>query len=148
MIRYAVRCLALLCFALLYFAGLFFAWWVLAPAALKFLVSYGSDVVEPLWSIERYLDFVLLLMVCTGLSFQIPVLQMLLGVLGLVQWKKMLSSWRWVVMFSALSGAVLTPSTDPITMLLLSAAISALFLFGVGLVAITEQFQADRPQNS
>jgi sec-independent protein translocase protein TatC len=45
------------------------------PAALNFLVSYGADVVEPMWSIERYLDFVLLLMVATALSFQLPVLQ-------------------------------------------------------------------------
>lgn len=39
--------------AILFLAGLAFAWWALAPAALKFLVSYGADVVEPLWSIER-----------------------------------------------------------------------------------------------
>ncbi len=127
--------------AILFFAGLFFAWWALIPAALKFLVSYGADVVEPIWSIERYLDFVLLLMLSTGLAFQLPVLQMLLGVLGLVQWQKMLRAWRFVVMAAALAGAVLTPSTDPITMLLLASAITGLFFIGVGLVALTEQFR-------
>ena len=65
--------------ALLFLAGIAFAWWALVPAALRFLVSYGADVVEPLWSIERYLDFVLLLMLATGLAFQLPVLQLLLG---------------------------------------------------------------------
>ena len=65
--------------AVLFAAGLTFAWWALVPAALRFLVSYGADVVEPIWSIERYLDFVLLLMVATGLAFQLPVLQLLLG---------------------------------------------------------------------
>ena len=55
--------------AVLFMAGLAFAWWALVPAALRFLVSYGADVVEPLWSIERYLDFVLLLMLATGLDF-------------------------------------------------------------------------------
>ena len=60
--------------AVLFMAGLAFAWWALVPAALRFLVSYGADVVEPLWSIERYLDFVLLLMLATGLAFQLPVL--------------------------------------------------------------------------
>ena len=55
------------------------AWWALVPAALRFLVSYGADVVEPIWSIERYLDFVLLLVLSTGLAFQVPVLQLLLG---------------------------------------------------------------------
>jgi len=131
--------------AVLFLAGLAFAWWALVPAALRFLVSYGADVVEPIWSIERYLDFVLLLMLSTGLAFQLPVLQLLLGALGLVNWQRMLSAWRWVVLTSALAGAVLTPSTDPITMLLLGGAITALFLIGVLLVAIVQRFKAETP---
>ena len=127
--------------AILFFLGLFFAWWALIPAALNFLVSYGADVVEPIWSIERYLDFVLLLMLSTGLSFQLPVLQLLLGLLGLLKWNQMLSAWRSVVMGSALAAAVLTPSTDPVTMLLLAGAISGLFFIGVGLVALTSPFK-------
>ncbi|MCP9882489.1 twin-arginine translocase subunit TatC [Cyanobium sp. Alchichica 3B3-8F6] len=127
--------------AVLFAAGLAFAWWALVPAALRFLVSYGADVVEPSWSIERYLDFVLLLMVATALAFQLPVLQLLLGALGLVKAKPMLAGWRWVVLASALAGAVLTPSTDPVTMLLLSGAITALYLVGVALVAFTERLR-------
>ena len=123
--------------SLLFLAGLVFAWWALLPAALRFLVSYGADVVEPIWSIERYLDFVLLLMVATALAFQLPVLQLLLGALGLIDATTMLRAWRWVVLASALAGAVLTPSTDPVTMLLLAGAITALYLVGVGLVALT-----------
>ena len=134
--------------AVLFLAGLGFAWWALVPAALNFLVSYGADVVEPLWSIERYLDFVLLLMLSTGLAFQLPVLQLLLGVFGLVSWQRMLSAWRWVVLVSALAGAVLTPSTDPVTMLLLAGAITALYLIGVLLVAGIQRFRSETPQES
>jgi sec-independent protein translocase protein TatC len=124
--------------SVLFFAGLAFAWWALVPAALRFLVSYGADVVEPLWSIERYLDFVLLLMVATALAFQLPVLQLVLGALGLLDAPTMVRAWRWVVLISALAGAVLTPSTDPITMLLLSGAITALYALGVALVALSQ----------
>ena len=132
--------------AVLFFAGIAFSWWALIPAALGFLVSYGADVVEPIWSIERYLDFVLLLMLSTGLAFQLPVLQLLLGLFGLVRWKRMLSAWRWVVLIAALAGAVLTPSTDPITMSLLAGAISGLFFVGVALVAAVERFRPETPQ--
>ena len=124
--------------SVLFFAGLAFAWWALVPAALRFLVSYGADVVEPLWSIERYLDFVLLLMVATALAFQLPVLQLVLGALGLIDAGTMLRAWRWVVLASALAGAVLTPSTDPITMLLLTGAITTLYLIGVALVVLSQ----------
>ena len=123
--------------AVLFFLGIFFAWKALIPAALGFLINYGADVVEPLWSIEKYLDFVLLLMLSTGLAFQLPILQLILGFFEIISWKKMLSAWRLVVMASAIAGAVLTPSTDPITMLLLSTSITFLFFVGIGLVALT-----------
>jgi len=134
--------------AVLFAAGLAFAWWALVPAALRFLVSFGADVVEPSWSIERYLDFVLLLMVATALAFQLPVLQLILGALGLIRSRTMLAGWRWVVLISAVSGAVLTPSTDPVTMLLLSGAITALFLIGVALVALVERLRPSPQGNS
>ena len=57
----------------------------------------------------------------------------------------MLGAWRWVVLGSALAGAVLTPSTDPITMLLLASAITGLFAVGVGLVALTEKLKPETP---
>jgi sec-independent protein translocase protein TatC len=120
---------------------LVFAWWALVPAALRFLVSYGADVVEPSWSIERYLDFVLLLMVATALAFQLPVLQLILGALGLIRARTMLAAWRWVLLAAAVAGAVLTPSTDPVTMLLLGGAITGLYLVGVGLVALSERLR-------
>jgi sec-independent protein translocase protein TatC len=127
--------------ALLFAAGLVFAWWALVPAALNFLVSYGADVVEPMWSIERYLDFVLLLMVATALSFQLPVLQLILGALGLIQARTMGAAWRWVLLSAAVASAVLTPSTDPLTMLLLAGAIMALYLVGLALVGLTERLR-------
>ncbi|MFM7228270.1 MAG: twin-arginine translocase subunit TatC [Cyanobacteriota bacterium] len=131
--------------ALLFFAGLAFAWWALLPAALRFLVSYGADVVEPIWSIERYLDFVLLLMVATGLAFQLPVLLLLLGLLGLVTAPVLLAAWRAVLLAAAVAAAVLTPSTDPVTMLLLAGAIALLYAVGVGLVALTAGIRSAGP---
>ena len=48
---------------LLFFLGLIVSWWLLVPAAINFFISFGADIVEPTWSIERYFDFVLLLTV-------------------------------------------------------------------------------------
>ena len=70
-------------------------------------------------------------------ALMLPILQLILGFLEIISWKKMLSAWRLVVMASAVAGAVLTPSTDPITMLLLSTSITFLFFVGIGLVALT-----------
>ena len=63
-----------LCSILFYF-GLVFSYIILTPAALNFFVSYGEDAVEAFWSIDQYFEFVLVLMLSTGLSFQVPVVQ-------------------------------------------------------------------------
>ena len=50
---------------------LLFSYEVLTPAALNFFVSYADGAVESLWSIDQYFEFVLVLMLSTGLSFQV-----------------------------------------------------------------------------
>ncbi|MBD1918707.1 MULTISPECIES: twin-arginine translocase subunit TatC [Cyanophyceae] len=120
--------------SILFFAGLLFAYVALIPAALNFFISYGADVVEQLWSIDRYFEFVLLLLFSTGLAFQIPILQMLLGLLGIVNSDQMLKGWRYVLLGAAVLGAVLTPSTDPVTQSLLAGAVLFLYFGGIGLV--------------
>ncbi|HIK30181.1 MAG TPA: twin-arginine translocase subunit TatC [Oscillatoriales cyanobacterium M59_W2019_021] len=122
--------------SVLFVAGLVFAYLALIPAALNFFVSYGSGVVEQQWSIDRYFEFVLLLLFSTGLAFQIPVVQGLLGLLGIVTSRQMLSGWRYMVLAAVLLGAILTPSTDPLTQSLLAGAVVGLYLAGTGLVKL------------
>lgn len=120
----------------LFLAGLVFAYLLLIPAAVNFFMNYGEDVVEQLWSIDRYFEFVLLLLLSTGLAFQVPVIQILLGLLGIVSAIQMLSAWRYVLLGSAVLGAVLTPSTDPITQTLLAGAVVGLYFGGIAMVAL------------
>ncbi|MEH2381041.1 MAG: twin-arginine translocase subunit TatC [Nostoc sp.] len=123
--------------SVLFAAGLVFAYLLLIPAALKFFISYGADVVEQLWSIDKYFEFVLLLLFSTGLAFQIPIIQLLLGNLSIVSSEQMVSGWRYVIMGAVVLGAVLTPSTDPLTQSLLAGAVLGLYFGGVGLVKLT-----------
>lgn len=122
--------------SVLFVAGLVFAYYALIPAALNFFISYGEGVVEQLWSIDRYFEFVLLLLFSTGLAFQIPIVQLLLGVLGIVSSERMAKGWRYVILGAAILGAVLTPSTDPVTQGLLAGATLSLYFGGIGLVKL------------
>jgi len=123
--------------SILFFVGLFFAYIALIPAALNFFISYGEDVVEQLWSIDRYFEFVLLLLFSTGLAFQVPVIQFLLALLGIVNSDTMLKGWRYILLGAAVLGAVLTPSTDPVTQSLLAGAVLSLYFGGIGLVRLS-----------
>ncbi|MDJ0744432.1 MAG: twin-arginine translocase subunit TatC [Xenococcaceae cyanobacterium MO_167.B27] len=122
--------------SVLFFAGLGFAYIALIPAALNFFINYGGDVVEQSWSIDRYFEFVLLLMFSTGLAFQIPIVQLILGFLGIVSSSQMASGWRFVVLGAVIMGAILTPSTDPLTQSLLAGAVLGLYFSGVGMVKL------------
>lgn len=120
----------------LFAGGLVFAYLLLIPAALNFFINYGADVVEQIWSIDRYFEFVLLLLFSTGLAFQIPIIQVLLSLLGIISSQQMLSGWRFVILAAVILGAVLTPSTDPLTQSLLAGAVLGLYFSGVGLVKL------------
>ena len=124
--------------SVLFYAGLAFSYEVLTPAALNFFVSYAEGAVESLWSIDQYFSFVLVLMLSTGLSFQVPVVQVLLGQLGLVTADQMLGLWRYVVVGATVAAAVLTPSTDPFTQALLAIPLVGLYMGGAGLVKVLE----------
>lgn len=124
---------------LLFFTGLIFSYFFLAPAALKFFIAYGSEVVEPFWSFDQYFNFLSVLIFTTGLSFQVPIIQVVLGLFGIVSGKKMLSAWKYVIVISTILAAIITPSTDPITQILMSLALLGLYLGGAGLVIVLKK---------
>ncbi|XP_062199723.1 sec-independent protein translocase protein TATC, chloroplastic-like [Phragmites australis] len=122
--------------SILFYLGIFFSYTVLSPAALNFFVNYADGAVESLWSIDQYFEFILILMFSTGLSFQVPVIQLLLGQIGLVSSDQMLSIWRYVVVGAVVAAAVLTPSTDPFTQMLLAGPLLGLYLGGAWMVKL------------
>ena len=122
--------------SLLFVSGLVFSYFFLVPAALNFFIAYGSDVVEPFWSFDQYFNFVSILIFTTGLAFQIPVLQFIFGILGIISGRKMLSLWKYVVVISTILAAIITPSTDPITQILMASALLLLYLGGAGAVLL------------
>lgn len=121
---------------LLFFIGIYFSYTILIPAALHFFINYGSNIVEPLWSFEQYFDFILILLISTGLAFQIPIIQVIIGLVGLISSKQMIHSWKYIVLLSTVISAILTPSTDPFTQLFLSLAILVLYFTGVCILII------------
>ena len=119
---------------ILFGLGLAFSYYTLIPAALNFFLNYSEEVLEPFWSFDQYFEFILVLFYSTGLAFQIPILQILIGLLNIVSAKQMLGAWRYIILLSTILGAILTPSTDPLTQLLLSLAILLLYFSGLGIL--------------
>lgn len=121
---------------ILFLFGLLFSYYVLIPAALNFFLAYSDEVIEPFWSFDQYFEFILTLFYSTGIAFQIPILQILLGLLNIISVKQMFASWKYIIFISTIIGAILTPSTDPLTQLLLTSAILFLYFSGLGILSL------------
>ena len=99
----------------LFLIGVVFGWFIVVPAALKFLVNYNSDVITSLPRASDYIHFVAYTELAMGIVFELPVVMMMLGRVGILRSSMMKRRWREAVVVLAVIAAAL-PGTDPITM--------------------------------
>ncbi len=113
--------------------GGYLAYWTLEKA-LEFLISWSGDDVESTFQVSKYVSLVTLMVVMFGLGFQIPVLLVFLQLVGVLQPRTLIKFWRYAIMIIFLLAAVITPSGDPISMLVLAVPLSVLY-FVAALIA-------------
>ncbi len=105
----------------LFVAGVGFAFFVVIPTALGVLLDFGSEEIPHQWLfIDKFYDFVFSMLFVNGFSFQIPLVIAPAVRFGLLPRAKLTKHRRGLVFASVVLGAVLTPTGDPITMLLVA----------------------------
>jgi sec-independent protein translocase protein TatC len=115
--RYAVP--FVLSAIVLFAFGAFVAFLTLEPA-LKFLIDVGGSAQQPLFTSDKYLTLVSLMVVAFGLAFEFPVVLVFL-LLARVLTTRQLRSWRrWAIVLITVFAAVITPSQDPYSMLFMA----------------------------
>jgi sec-independent protein translocase protein TatC len=111
----------------LFATGVVLGYYVL-PKGLEILIGFTPGQVQNLIEVDRYLSFVLRILLVFGIAFEIPLFVVLLYLAHVVS-SQQLARWRSYVIFGTfVFAAVATPSTDPITMLFLALPMTALFL--------------------
>jgi sec-independent protein translocase protein TatC len=115
---------------LLFYLGVSFSFVVVAPAVVTFLLSFGTAIMEPLIGIGPYFAFVSRLSFAFGLVFELPVLVFFLSVMGVVDPRMLLRTWRYAVMIIALGAAILTPP-DIFSQLAMAIPVSLLYIISV-----------------
>jgi sec-independent protein translocase protein TatC len=116
---------------LLFVAGMLFCYFVLLPNALKFLINFGSEVIDNQLRASEYLSFVTLFIVGMGVVFEMPVLIYALIRIGIVQRSWLTSRRRYVFLLSFVIAAVLTPTPDPFNQTLVALPMYLLFELGL-----------------
>lgn len=114
----------------LFYLGLAFAYWVMMPLVLKFFVTFGTQSLTPMLSVEKYFSFVAKLSFAFGLVFQLPLVVILLTWMGVVSARTLLGQWRWAVIIIFIVSAVLTPP-DPISQVFMAIPLCVLYFASV-----------------
>ena len=86
--------------------GMLLSYSLLLPSALQFFVAYESNVVEPIWSFEQYFNFISVLFCTSGLAFQLTILQVGVGILGITSSRKMFEAWKRVILIAVVISAI------------------------------------------
>jgi sec-independent protein translocase protein TatC len=122
----------------LFAAGAALAYFVV-DKGLHFLLAEGVTGGATQLEVTRYISFVTLLILVFGLSFQFPVLLLLLNFSGMVSARRLLGAWRVVVFVCFAFAAVFTPDPGPFGMVLLASCLCLLYFLAVGVAFLHDR---------
>ncbi len=120
-----------------FLAGMAFAYFLMLPTALPFLLNFMGIHTVP--RPDSYIRFVTSLLFWTGLSFEFPLVIYLLATFGIVRAETLQKHWREAIVAIAVLAAVITPTVDPVNMLLVMAPLTGLYFLGVLLAKVAER---------
>ena len=134
---------------ILFLVGMSFAYFIVFPVAFGFFAGYAPAGVQMMTDIDKYLSFVLTMFVAFGITFEVPVVVVVLVRLGVVSVEK-LASWRgYIVVCAFIVGAIFTPP-DVLSQVMLAVPLWLLYELGL-IIARFVSVRADgqrQPENS
>ncbi|HOM27693.1 MAG TPA: twin-arginine translocase subunit TatC, partial [bacterium] len=118
-------------FPFLFILGMSFTFYIIIPFGLKVLFSFGKDIMKPLISITNYLNFVFVFFIAMGLIFNLPVFISSLSYIGIINSKFLREKRKFAIAGSFILSAIITPTTDIFTQILI--AIPLIFLYEISI---------------
>jgi sec-independent protein translocase protein TatC len=131
----------------LFFAGCF-AGWLVFPHIIELLATFVPPEDASYYNAKYYLDFILKLVLATGIAFVLPVFLVLLNFAGVLRGMTILRGWRWAILAITLFTAIATPAADVISMILLAIPMIVLFFAAVGITVWRDRVVDGRAANA
>jgi sec-independent protein translocase protein TatC len=124
---------------ILFLAGVLFAYFVLIPVTMKFFMSFATKDLVPMITIGGFINYVLTLIILTGLMFQMPMIVFFLALIGLVNSVMLRDKRRYVIVMIFAVAAVATPTPDAFTQIIVSLPLILLYELSILVVWLTER---------
>ena len=129
---------------LLFVVGVVFAWALLIPPAIGFFNNFMPELFVAQWTADRYLGFVTALLFWMGVAFETPLIAFVLSILGILTPMILLKQWRIAIVGAAVAAALITPTVDPVNMMLVMGPLIALYALSIVLTAVGMRFAPDK----
>ncbi len=124
---------------ILFLVGILMCYFVILPVTFEFLLGFGGTVDQPMITISEYLSFFMTMHLAFGLAFELPLILVILGMLGIVSQAFLKDKRRYAIVLMAVFSALVTPSPDAVTMLLLLVPLMLLYEVALILVGVFER---------
>jgi len=126
--------------SMLFALGVLFGYYIITPLSVRFFASYTvSDSIENMFAIDSFISSETLLTLLAGLVFQLPIVVYILSSLGILTPKFMRDKRRYAVIIVLLLAAIITPSPDALTMMVVAMPLYVLFEFSIFISALVQR---------
>lgn len=121
--------------SILFLGGVLFVYYFVYPTTFDFLMNFGGDTDKPLITISDYVSFFILTTLMFGLVFELPLVIILLGILGIVDAKFLRAKRRIAMVVLAVVAAIATPTPDALSMAIMLIPLIGLYEISIFFVA-------------
>ena len=124
---------------ILFYVGLVFAYYLVIPAAVTFFMGFATQTLQPMFSLESYLSFILALTLPFGFIFELPLIVVFLAKIGLVTGDFLKGKRKILIVIAFIFAAVVSPTTDIFTQTMI--AVPLIVLYEISLFIVCKVMQ-------
>lgn len=117
--------------AICFGGGVAFAALIMLPAAIQFMQEFLATIVENRWTLDNYISFVTRVLFWMGVVFQTPLIMFFMSKLGLITPRKLSRFRKYAILLISIIAALVTPTSDPINMMIVMIPLYLLYEVGI-----------------